>query len=298
MLFYSCSADGDTNEQRILRMNEACQKFPTYYRTKREDLENPLRWLLTDDVYHSIYCPVSKAGSTTWKFILLKVHDSNYVQPKKTVKVHWPGTLRKYGMQYLPSYTPAEAEDRLERYFKYLMVRHPFDRIVSAYRDKMLQPDEECYQQEVLAVVKENVRKDQNDNSTIKFDEFVKFLLVLDPLTMDRHWMPIYYLCQPCYVKFDYIAKVETMDTDGMNIFYNMNASEHEVPVLNTNTKKSERDPIGYLKYFKNVSYEDYQALIKLYERDFALWGYDPPDYSLIAQVVKKAEAAAAAAGH
>ena len=222
---------------------------------------------------------MSKGGSTTWKFVLIKMHDENYKPPKKTVKIHWPGTLRKYGMQYITQYTPDEAENRLNRYYKYVIVRHPLDRVVSAYRDKMLQPDETCYQEEVGDYIKKKFRP-ENDTSVVQFHEFVQYLLTEDPLTFDRHWMPIQYVCQPCYVDYDYIAKVETLDTDAANIFHQLNASSSALPRLNTHG--AVRKDHQYLQYFTNVTYQQFMGLVKLYELDFKLWGYDIPDFSLI----------------
>jgi len=45
--------------------------------------------------------------------------------------------LKSIGLRYLSSYSEAEAAVRLADYFKFTVVRHPFTRLLSAYRDKV-----------------------------------------------------------------------------------------------------------------------------------------------------------------
>merc|ERR1712032_1673461 len=123
-------------------------------------------------MYHSkqnslVWCKVPKAGSSTWTYNFLKLAGVN---PKE--KIH--KVLRDH-------YPKQDSNKVMQDTFRFMVVRHPFERILSAYRDKL-----------------EDLARDINTPVT-KFDE---------------HWMPIWMLCSPCIVKYEVIAKMETFSED------------------------------------------------------------------------------------
>lgn len=85
-----------------------------------------------------IYCSIPKVASTTWKTILVRSLDARSAadqMPEHAVEND--RFLRSVGLRFLSTFSRKEAEKRVETYFKFVVVRHPFDRIVSAYRDKI-----------------------------------------------------------------------------------------------------------------------------------------------------------------
>ena len=66
-----------------------------------------------------------------------------------------------------------------KNYYIFLFVRYPFERLVSAYRNKLVQPfaGDLCFQEEVGIKVIQKYGKDSTiTNDTCTFAEFVQFL--------------------------------------------------------------------------------------------------------------------------
>ena len=149
------------------------------------------------------------------------------------------------------------------------------DRLVSAYRDKFLNEDEPCYRRKIGRPIKLELRGEVDKwwVEDLRMDEFVHYLLKEQPATYDRHWMSMYNLCHPCSFKYDFIAKVETLDRDSLDLFYIMNMNSSSLPFLNTHGGRTFSNK--YMTYFRNITTDQYHKLTEIYERDFTLFGYD-----------------------
>ena len=84
-----------------------------------------------------------------------------------------------------------------KNYTTFLVVRHPFARLLSAYRDKLETLTEYNARYHVKDAVKMTARR--VFNSTVgdspSFSEFVDYLVRTPPNLMDKHWAPYTKLC-------------------------------------------------------------------------------------------------------
>ena len=102
---------------------------------------------LVDDRLRYIYCKVEKVACTTWKRTLLWLTGNFTSQQAANLdffRVHNKQFLYSY-LRPLSAYTSQEIRDRLDSYFKFMFVRDPLERLVSAFRDKMFSDDEPPY---------------------------------------------------------------------------------------------------------------------------------------------------------
>ena len=83
-----------------------------------------------------IYCFIPKSGCTTWKRTLAKAIKGAEGYLKTEESIHTDQFLRSHGVMGLYSFRDSEIDKRLKTYFKFLVVRHPMERLVSAFRDK------------------------------------------------------------------------------------------------------------------------------------------------------------------
>ena len=92
--------------------------------------------------WNRYYCSYFlKVACTNWKRVMLlltgKLNVSN-ISELAHFPVHYQ--LQSKYLVPLSRYNSTEIRRRLQNYFKFLFVRHPFERIVSAYEDKLVAP--------------------------------------------------------------------------------------------------------------------------------------------------------------
>lgn len=85
----------------------------------------------------------------------------------------------------------------------------------------------------------------------------------------------MYRLCHPCQVKYDFIGRLETLETDAKHLLKLLEV-DHLVHfpsgARNRTTTSWERD------WFAQIPLTMRRELYRLYEPDFELFGYPKPD--------------------
>ena len=96
--------------------------------------------IFVDTKHHILACLPPKAGCTTWKAILANNSRSNVSLPQNLMQLHYRGRLKNYRIFSLSQFS-----ERLQRhlltsgsYLKFMIARHPFERLYSAYIDKIV----------------------------------------------------------------------------------------------------------------------------------------------------------------
>ena len=145
--------------------------------------------------------------------------------------IHSPKTSDQYVERLVkipPAYRNLRFKDK--RYFTFMFVREPLERLVSAaYRDKVVVVEHpEKYNNLDAAIVRKFRRHDDDDddddyrpNASLKrynvtFAEFVRYVLDQHAAgqVLDRHWIPQNELCRVCELRWDFIGHHETLHDD------------------------------------------------------------------------------------
>jgi len=84
---------------------------------------------------HYVVCCLQVACTSWLKTLARAAGSGNITDP---MFVHG-SRLDKY-VRPFHRFTPQEREEIMRTHFKFMFVRHPFERLISAYRDKMLKP--------------------------------------------------------------------------------------------------------------------------------------------------------------
>ena len=93
-----------------------------------------------------------------------------------------------------------------EHYFAFSFVRHPFDRLVSAYIEK-IEMNKTGYFQLHIGAIKEKY-------GNVTFNNFLLHVLSTKG-NPNEHWLPFYKTCSYCDFGFDqFIGRLETFDRD------------------------------------------------------------------------------------
>jgi len=123
----------DTNSpQWRKQMETTCRRFPFL-----GDQQNFIKYnLWINDKHKYIFCSTPKVASSSWKVLLLRL-DGKYYDIRKFRPRLWVTAGRKL-LSPAGRYKPLDLQQRLEKYYKFMFVREPLERLVSAYKDKCL----------------------------------------------------------------------------------------------------------------------------------------------------------------
>lgn len=186
-------------------------------------------------------------------------------------------------------------------YFKFLSVRHPLERFLSAYRDKVQPYINLAQDRKVLLKNKLKQENSQNHSiqlnptwpnsiitslqakkiemDTFSFHMFI-YLIVIKGIkrgyggTRVRHWHKYYDLCRVCNLDWNYISKMESMSLDSQLIFQKIGRPDFAI-----GQKSKSNDYTKMVTYFKGLSLEIVQELHDVYLEDFDLFNYQIDDW-------------------
>ena len=129
---------------------------------------------------------------------------------------------RQLGLHYLSHYSQKERDYRLHNYFKYMIVRNPFDRLYSSY--KYMHVKKDYSPKHMNQWINQYKRNSTNLRSStakwlepaVTFEEFLTYLAREyasgKPGSWDQHWATYSNICDYCHIDYDYIAKVSLLN--------------------------------------------------------------------------------------
>lgn len=166
----------------------------------------------------------------------------------------------------------------LSTYTLFVMVRHPFERLLSAYRNKL--EDNQASAKYFQSIFGRHIIKHYRNNATQKdletgdnvtFKEFVRYLITegVDSASANEHWRSVYSLCRPCDLDYTFIGKYDTFTEDTQAVLDLISA-----PKLTFPHTRSGKTGDRLRTYFRQLDLDDIKSLYLLYEMDFKLFGY------------------------
>jgi len=228
-----------------------------------------------------VWCKVPKAGSSTWTFNYLKLAG---IQASEH-KIH----------KLLRDYYPKPKNNReLKDTYRFMVSRHPFERLLSAYRDKLESLDRDIinrdgwyfskYGKAIVSEYRENISGNLSSKAEPTWKEFVTYLINTPITKFDEHWMPMWMLCSPCVVRYTAIAKMESFSEDTQFII-NEAGLEDSLTVEWKHRTGTVGNSDTIVDYYSQLTKSEIAALYTKYRLDFELYGYDPDPYLDIAQI-------------
>ena len=183
---------------------------------------------------------------------------------------------------------------------EFIIVRHPFERLVSAYRDKLERMNLFYYnkygrkivqrfrEKAIQTLGKDYFNKSNNYGTLLKADdrhgnmpsfwEFVQAVMI--KLNMDEHWIPMHvhcFVCHPTQLKLHpYILKFENLSEEGPAFVNHMGWEGKINGSLQLNVNRSPEmssQEITQL-YFSVLSEDEIFKLYNVYKYDFILFDY------------------------
>ncbi len=180
------------------------------------------------------------------------------------------------GFRWLYQYNATEIENRLQGYFKLMIIQNPFERLVNVYKyifeggPSSTKHFAEKFGTKVIQEIT------YNHNRTLSFPAFIQYLIKANN---SRHklleqWTSFNELCHPAYIKWDYIAKTETLQKD-----YNYLKSvfnERGCPQVEDSLFKMASNAT-WRQYYSGIHSASIENLAQLYKNDLILYNYTFP---------------------
>lgn len=169
---------------------------------------------------------------------------------------------------------------RLNRTKTFLIVRHPFERLVSAYRDKLEHIEgRDYYYKRFGRHITHKYHKFRKPNETKLEPTFTEFLrFIVEEKYFDEHWAPFVDTCEPCLIKYNYILKFDTFERDQKFLIQELGLSEylyHQNDLKNINPRGVTTAAL-VKEYMQDVPRSLLDGINKVYETDFKLFAYTP----------------------
>lgn len=195
-------------------------------------------------------------------------------------EAHIPSNLKT-----LNQYSIAEINHRLKNYLKFLFVREPFERLVSAYRNKFTLKYNSSFHKRfgtrIIRRYRKNATQDALLNGAdVKFKEFAEYLV--DPATqrdgpLNEHWQTVYQLCHPCHIHYDLVGKYDTLEDDANYVLRLVGVGDSlRFPSYAKSTRTTDAMTA---QFFSNISTQQQVQLYQLYKMDFLMFNYSTPSY-------------------
>ncbi|XP_055708756.1 carbohydrate sulfotransferase 11-like [Phlebotomus papatasi] len=265
-------------QKRVERVAEVCSQYGLD-RRGNDSLHRPNSWeFLINKQYRLVWCNVFKAASTSWmyNFNLMAGYKPQFL--KKSKEVPLVLARKKY-----PRPSETELLTSLNDSVSFLIVRHPFERLLSAYRDKMQNALPNSFHHKLGNTIIQKYRT--NKHSRLPrwptFPEFVNYLIdqIHNHRELDMHWTPITNFCTPCQVRFNIIAKFETLEEDQRYIIDKANIG-HIVSPQWKNSGKGKKSTVDMLEDFYNeLSDKQVKELYEFFKYDFELFDYSVREF-------------------
>ncbi|KAI6077442.1 Carbohydrate sulfotransferase 8 [Aix galericulata] len=156
-------------------MRETCSK----YKSNNRRIITPyhVSRIFVEDKYRVLYCEVPKAGCSNWKRVLMVLN--GLAASTKDIQhntVHYGNYLKR-----LDGFDRKGIYHRLNTYTKMLFIREPFEKLVSAFRDKFEHPNNyyhPVFGKAIISRYRVNATKEAlRTGSGVKFKEFIQYLL-------------------------------------------------------------------------------------------------------------------------
>ncbi|XP_053602588.1 carbohydrate sulfotransferase 11-like isoform X2 [Plodia interpunctella] len=275
-------------QARATRVLDTCRKW----HIPRQSINSKEFFL--DHTHKLVWCNIFKAASSSWlyNFNVLGGYDKMFLS-----------RTRQAPLMLARKKFPRPTEEELKNAVKMpgvtslLVVREPFVRLLSAYRDK-LEKVTPYYRKMAKTIVAENREEATKVFGPITsfgptFYEFVAYLIKKhkrnENFNYDEHWAPYYQFCSPCAVNFSLIAKVETLPRDSTYVIKQLRLdhlldgkiSNRRMRIRTVmNKSRDGRNTTALLKhYFSQLNDQMLNDLLQIYGIDFEMFGYDSKVY-------------------
>ena len=268
--------------QKRAHIHNTCLKYSAELHENQWEKNMHYMKSMVDNNNKVVFCGIQKVASTTWIRIFSQLNGAKgeYNIMSKT--------MRAKGVVPLVLYSAAERKAILQNYTTFLMVRHPLERVVSAFQNKFsgngtVQMSHQFKYGRDIARLYRNFTHALDESyligNRVSFTEFVRYLT--DPKVPyvykdNSHWTRYISLCPVCQgFRPDLNLSYNNFQEDVIRILkllFRVDPSRYIDIRTNTSNKHSSS---VYEKMLGSLPPNLYRKLLQFYDIDLKMYQYD-----------------------
>ncbi|XP_070198058.1 carbohydrate sulfotransferase 11-like isoform X2 [Littorina saxatilis] len=251
---------------------------------------SPFSHVLVNDKNKMLYCIVAKVACSNWRRVLLALSGKVNATNPTDINIHAVHHQYKSLLPLLRSFTRPESEHRLSNYYKFMFVRNPLERLLSAWRNKFQtnMSTSVSFRRYFVQVIVRQYRNDSQqldkkslDSVQIRFDEFLRFVVdqAEKGAVLNDHWERFHKLCHPCTVRYDFVGRYEHLEEDAMRVLKSVHADRMVRFPERSAVYKHSRTTEVMREFYKDIPASLLKRVYRCYQEDFQLFNYSVPDF-------------------
>ncbi|XP_043274117.1 carbohydrate sulfotransferase 11 isoform X2 [Venturia canescens] len=268
--------------ERQERLQYNCEISSARHYPKRTLVPDDFRNLIVDEKHELLYCYVPKVACTNWKRVLMIVTGKWAGNDPLEIPADLAHSSETF--QRLSNFTMPQIEQKLANYDALIVVRHPLERLLSAYRNKLETKNEKSpkyfqtrFGRRIIKKYRPNAtRESLSKGDDVTFREFVDFITSDDTQnSRNEHWTPIHELCLPCIVNYNLVSKYESLAEDATEVLERIGSKPVIFP---TRPQSSEPTSKKLETYYSTLNFKQLRKLAEYYKLDLRLFDYSLED--------------------
>ncbi|XP_004914871.1 carbohydrate sulfotransferase 10-like isoform X2 [Xenopus tropicalis] len=226
---------------RKKKLHHFCLEHPDLRTLQTAEVaQNLLSTMAANQKLQMLYCKPTSEGRDLWEELLKQIEERADITIQSPVVYDGP---RDSPPNPLSAYNLSMLEKVFQSYTKVLLIRDPFERLVSSYL--------------------------QDSAGEVTFDKFLEDGLTDGPGDGDGSWTPIVFLCHPCFIRYDYIVKYDFFNTEVLHLMKRMGLPESALaPLLVDNGSMWAYKWLNE-NLLQLVTKEHIEQIIEIYSWDF-----------------------------
>ncbi len=159
----------------------------------------------------------------------------------------------------------------LKSYVKFVFVREPFERLLSAYLNKFYSGKPSFLKRYGRDIIRRYRPGGKIEVKNKTFHQYVNYVINTRNENWDEHWQTYDKLCHPCGIQYDFIARFEHLKEEAKFVFElsgisrKMNVSFPPFKPSNTLSK------VPF--FYSQIAKEQLQKLVQLLRGDSEMFG-------------------------
>ena len=263
-------------------IHDTCMKYASELHENKYEKRMHYLQTMVDNNHKVVFCGMQKVAASTWLEIFSRLTG---VPGLHSILSE---TMRAKGVVPLVLYSETERKAILQNYTTFLMVRHPLERLVSAFQNKFTgksnnQVSHQFKYGRDIARLYRNYTHAHDETFKygykVTFPEFVRYLT--DPKVPymykdNSHWTRNISLCPVCQgFRPDFILSIDNFEEDVgwiLKLLFHVNPNKYIKTRRNSSKQHSSS---VYRKMLASLPKDLYKKLVSLYDIDFKMYQYD-----------------------